>query len=229
MDLVNDADRVQVVYYTDPLCCWSWAFEEQWQRLIKEYSEFFDRTYCMGGLIPDWKTFSDPMNAISRPLQMGPLWYEIQQLTSCEVNDNIWIDDPPSSSYPACIAVKTAGLQSAAAAERYLYLIRKAVMAEGRNIARPEVLAEVAEQLSELYPDFDASLFKRQYNCQEARDAFRNDLNQVKIHKIGRFPTLIFNKSGRGLMITGFRPYDALEKVLLQLINPQPEKNYSEI
>ena len=24
---------LSIEYYTDPLCCWSWAFEPQWRRL----------------------------------------------------------------------------------------------------------------------------------------------------------------------------------------------------
>src|SRR5690242_21305745 len=32
----NEADLLEVIYYTDPLCCWSWAFEPQWRRFLYE-------------------------------------------------------------------------------------------------------------------------------------------------------------------------------------------------
>ena len=59
------------------------------------------------------------------------------------IDDRIWVEDPPTSSYPACIAIKAAELQSAEAADLYLGWLRHAVMTQRRNIARREVLLEV--------------------------------------------------------------------------------------
>jgi len=81
------APPVEVVYYTDPLCCWSWAFEPHWRRLRAEFGAALDCRYRMAGMIADWGSYSDPLNSVSRPLQMGPIWREAQHLAGVLVDD----------------------------------------------------------------------------------------------------------------------------------------------
>ena len=214
--LSRKADRVEIVYYTDPLCCWSWAFEPHWRRLITEYSGQISYRYCMAGMIPDWGKYEDPLNAVNRPVQMGPVWLETKHLTGASFDESIWIKDPPASSYPACIAVKTAGMQSQLAEDIYLQMIRKAVMTEGRNIARPEVLVDLARICGHRFPaDFDVDKFITDFDGEASRQAFREDLAQVRYREIGRFPSLTMIKpGGAGISITGFRPYEVLREAL---------------
>ena len=140
----NRADVVEIVYYTDPLCCWSWAIEPQWRRLQYEYRGHLQLRYCMGGLLPSWKHFSDAANSVSRPAQMGPIWMEATHISGMPIQNTIWITNPPASSYLACIAVKCAGLQSAEAEAQYLRLLREAVMLKGENIDKQSVLIKIA-------------------------------------------------------------------------------------
>ena len=216
----NPTDQVAIVCYTDPLCCWSWGIQPQLQRLIGEYSEHIAIEYCMGGLIPDWTEFSDPLNSIHKPAQMGPMWMQAGHLTGRPIDDMIWISDPPSSSYPACIAVKTAQLQSPEAGKQLLFTLSEAVMANRKNIAKTDVIAEVAEDLSKNQPEvFDFGRFKEEYNGDLSRDAFRQDLQKVKLNKIGRFPTLTISSGNeQGVIITGYRPYDALLEAVRQVV-----------
>ena len=53
---------LEIIYYTDPLCCWSWAFEPQWRRLLFELKDKISYRYCMGGLLPRWKNYNDSVN-----------------------------------------------------------------------------------------------------------------------------------------------------------------------
>lgn len=213
MDLSNhQADRVKIVFYTDPLCCWSWALYPHWQRFIEQFKDHVTYSYCLGGMIPDWTKYDDPFNSVSRPAQMGPIWMEAQHRTGAKINDMIWSqEDPPSSSYPACIAIKTADLQSFEASELYMQAVWKAVMVDALNISKRDVLLQVARGTSLLHPGIlDYDRFVSDYDTIQSRDAFRNDLRQVAYNRIGRFPTLTFTKSGKGLIMTGFRPYEAL-------------------
>ncbi len=173
----------------------------------------------MGGLINDWKSFHDPMNVISRPAQMGPLWMEARHISGMPINDHIWMKDPPGSSYPACIAVKCAELQSAAAGELYLRSLREAVMLHGQNIGKQEILVDVAENLAAQAPlIFDVVRFTEDLNEEAARAAFREDLRNVRYHNISRFPTLTLRRpQQKGVMIVGFRPYDVLQDALKQV------------
>ncbi|GAA0548382.1 DsbA family protein [Chitinophaga japonensis] len=211
--------QLEVVYYTDPLCCWSWAFEPAWQQLLREYEGRISWRYCMGGLLADWKAYHDTMNAVSKPLQMGPLWMQARQVSGQPLNDRIWFLDPPASSYPACLAVKCAGLQSARAEHLYLYYARNAVMAAGRNIAKKAVLLEAAADLETAHPGtLDLQRFEADLQQDAALALFRQDLQEVSYRNITRFPTLVIHSAGKkSVMMTGYRPYEALAQLLAQL------------
>ena len=58
---------VDVIYYTDPLCSWSWAFEPVWRRLRYELGDQLAWRYRMGGMIPDWRHYADPLNDVASP------------------------------------------------------------------------------------------------------------------------------------------------------------------
>jgi len=212
------AALVAIDYFTDPLCSWSWAFEPQWRRLRYEFGEQLTWHYRMGGLLADWETFSDPLNSVANPAQMGLQWHQVRALTGMPFDERIWREDPPASSYPAGLAFKAAELQGADRAERYLRRLREAVMLERRNIARQEVLLALAEELAAAAPRtgaFDAARFRRDLTGGEAMDAFREDLKEAHYRGIGRFPTLILRRvGGRGVMIVGYRPYAVLCEAL---------------
>jgi len=149
---------------------------------------------------------------------MGPVWMEAQHKTGAQINDLIWIENPPASSYPACIAVKTAGLQSSQVSEAYLREIWKAVMVDSLDISKKEILIEIAAALlAGESVDFNFDRFVAEYNNELSREAFRNDLRQISYNKIGRFPTITFTKAGKGLIMTGYRPYEALVEAFGQL------------
>jgi predicted DsbA family dithiol-disulfide isomerase len=216
--LQHQADRIKIVIYTDPLCCWSWALQPHWQRFIKDFHDQVTYTYCMGGMIPDWNKYNDPFSAVSRPAQMGPIWMEVQHRTGATINDLIWIENPPSSSYPACIAVKTAGLQHFEASEIYLQEVWKSVMVDSLDISKKDILLEIGRNLGIARPDvFDFERFVKDYDSEPSREAFRSDLRQVAYNKIGRFPTITFSKAGKGLIMTGYRPYEVLVDAFKQM------------
>jgi putative protein-disulfide isomerase len=215
----HKADRIKIVFYTDPLCCWSWALLPQWQRFIENYENQIDYSYCMAGMIPDWKKFQDPFNSISLPSQMGPLWMEAQHQTGVAINDEIWIKNPPTSSYPACIAVKTAALQGVVSSELMLKSIWQAVMVDSVDISKNDSLMDLAKAVSLRYPDtINFDQFLDDYAKNRGLDSFREDLRQVAYHKVGRFPTLTFTKNGKGFIMTGYRPYEALAEAFNQLL-----------
>jgi len=210
---------VEITFFTDPLCCWSWSFEKPWRKLIDEYGDGIRYRYVMSGMIRDWNSYHDPMNSVSRPLQMGPVWMHASQITHVPMRYSVWHEDPPASSYPACLAVKTAALQSLEAEDIYLLNIRKALMEKGLNIAKPEILLQVAHETQQQFPEkFNALQFQNDWNKEKGKSGFRADLEKTRFHNIGRFPTLTFqNGNETGIMITGYRPYDVLLQAFQQI------------
>jgi putative protein-disulfide isomerase len=214
----KDSKLVSISFYTDPLCCWSWAFDRHWKKFISEFHEEITYEYVMCGLIPDWKTYNDPLNSVSRPIQMGPVWMHASEVTQTPMKHSIWFEDPPFSSYPACIGIKTVELQSASLAEQYLDLLRTRLMNDGINISRHDALFSVAEQM--VTHGLDFSRFQQDWKNGSGVSPFREDLKKARFHNIGRYPTLTFTKpGGDGIMITGYRPYESLKEAYEQIRN----------
>ncbi len=122
------SSRVYVTYYTDPLCSWSWAMEPGWRRLRYAFGDQVQWRYKMGGLVADATEFEDPVNSVHRPAQWAPQWFEVAKKTGIPVDEKLWLDGAPESSYPACVAVKAVQRQGPDRAERYLRRLREAAM-----------------------------------------------------------------------------------------------------
>ena len=176
----------------------------------------------MGGLLPGWNSFRDPLNSINRPAQMGPMWMQAQAISGMPVQHIIWMNQPPASSYLACIAVKAAGIQTTFYGERMLRLIREKIMIEGENTTTENKLLTVAEQLSLQY-DFDKTQFAQDLRNGKGSDLFREDLKEVQFYNIKRFPTFIFRDQVGGKIITGYQSYSMLENHLLEIKNVEPD------
>lgn len=163
----------------------------------------------MCGMIPNWNSYNDAMNSVSKPLQMGPVWMHAGEVTQVQMRYDIWHRDPPSSSFPPCLAVKTAGLQSDRAEDEYLFELRRYMMEEGANISKTQVLFEVAARTESV----DPRKFREDWDRGAGKARFREDLQKARFHGIGRFPTLTFlNEEGKGVMIVGYRPFEVLQQ-----------------
>jgi predicted DsbA family dithiol-disulfide isomerase len=173
-------------------------------------------------MIPSWQSYNDPLNSVSKPLQMGPVWMHASQVTGVKMNYAIWHQDPPASSYPSCIAVKCAGLQSSASEELFLHTLREAVMVKGLNISKKQILFNIAEELGTAYPKvFNANTFFSDWDTEEPNRAFRRDLQLSSYYKVGRYPTLTLKRRDqkKGVMVVGYRPYDVLNEAF-KLVAP---------
>jgi putative protein-disulfide isomerase len=213
---MEQAENVMdITIFTDPLCCWSWAFEPQLQQLKTALGGQAKWDYRMGGLLPSWDNFHDNINAVSRPIQMAPLWAHAGEVANKPIHHRIWINDPPASSYPACIAVKCAQLQSPQAGESMLYLLREACMTDGKNIAKQEIIFDVAQKLLVANNNFDLALFEDDYFSDKGMEAFRSDLQLVSYYRINRFPALVIRKEpSKSIVISGYRHFGEILKII---------------
>lgn len=219
--LDQNGGRLNIIYFTDPLCCWSYVLEPVWRQLRDALGPDLTYSYCMGGMLSSWNDYHDTVNAVARPIQMGPVWLHAKHISGTYINDRLWFTDPPASSYPACVAVKCAGMQSAAAEELYLHKLREAALVRGKNIARKEVLLEVAiEVQDELRSTFSYELFTKQLTSTKVSDLFKKDLELVRSCGISRFPSLFIRVKGgkQSVILTGNRPYDAIMSTIEKLI-----------
>ncbi|UII31431.1 DsbA family protein [Fulvivirga ulvae] len=216
---MDNTKKIKIEYYTDPLCCWSWSFEPQWRKLRYEYSDSISWKYVMGGMLTDWTTYNDTVNSISKPSQMGPLWKEARHVSGMPINDKIWVEHPPRSSYPACLAVKAAELQGLTAGDRLLRKIREAVMLRMMDVSDKQVLLQVALELREEYPDaLNYTQFERDISSKRSINLLKADLRKVRSCGISRYPSLVFRKKGKKkIIVTGYRPYHELVETIYKI------------
>jgi len=208
---------VEISFYTDPLCCWSWVMQPQWKKLLEEFGDSLHVTYKMVGLLPSWSNFNDSTNSIRKPIQMGPEWMHARETSGVYIDDSIWITDPPASSFPACIAVKCVELQSREMAAVYLSLLQEAVMTKRLNITHTEVLLQQADDLNRRSPDFNLFKFREDLFGETGKEAFRKDWQEVKYRNITRYPTLVFRAPGHNpVLVTGLQSYDSLKDNVLK-------------
>ncbi|NJW53301.1 DsbA family protein [Salinimicrobium sp. CDJ15-91] len=224
-------ENYRIEYFTDPLCCWSWAFEPQLRKLRFLLKDRLEITYVMGGLLRDWKSFNDQMNDIARPAQVGPLWMQAKNMSGQPIEENIWISDPVDTSYLACMAVKAAALQSKVAEEAMLRKLREAVMIQKKNIGEVAVILIIAGEL-EKEGILKKGKFKDDLFGDKVSELFKKDLDRTKASGITRFPSLLITYSGKTYQITGYRPFKELKKTFslldpeLDLDIPINEENY---
>jgi putative protein-disulfide isomerase len=206
-----------ITYFTDPLCCWSWPYDSELLKFRAKFSGKIQFKFCMGGLIPSWENFIDEINSVTKPAQMGPLWMHVSRILEVQINTLVWVKDPPFSSFPPCIAVKCAELQSTFFCEKYLNLLREAIMIRGINISHKHVLLNIASELSEQFPLFDAKKFETDFTGDTGINLFKKDIQKVKQYNILRFPSLLFQQENKKpMLIPGYRKFEFLEKQFLQ-------------
>lgn len=207
---------VKIIYYTDPICSSCWGIEPQLRKLKLEYGDYFEIDYRMGGLLPDWSYNS---GGISKPSDVAHHWDEASLYYEMPIDGNVWIEDPLDSSYPSCIAMKAAQIQSKEKAVKFMRVLREELYLNKKNIAKWENIAEAAKIV-----DLDVPKLKADYEG-DAKKLFQEDLNLAKTLGVRGFPTLFLaDADNNQLTVYGSKPYAAYENALLALFPDAKKK-----
>lgn len=154
---------VDVYYYTDPACPWSWALEPALRRLLSDLGEALDVHYVMAGMA---REFGDPGERVRDHVEAG-------LISGMPVDPRIWWHGAPRSSYPACIAVKAAAEQGDPGP--YLRRLREAVLTGRRRLDTSEALMDEARAL----PGLDLERFEIDLGSHALLEAFGLDLERA--------------------------------------------------
>ena len=195
---------VQALYYTDPLCPWSWALEPTLRRLQWELGQELRLTYVMSGM----------GNELQDPAQAALQALEASQASGMPVDVRLWLRDPPTSSHPACIAVEAAGEQGDPGP--YLRRLREAVMCRQHKLEGAEELTAEARAT----PDLDLERFKLDIGSSAILEKLGADLERARSvssrhHSSGpdrvKLPSLEFRgPDGEAHGVYGYSDYPAL-------------------
>jgi putative protein-disulfide isomerase len=153
-----------VTYYTDPACPYSWAAEPALRRLQVEFAEGLSITYVMGGLAREFR----------RPLETMRHVMDAAAESGMPTDPRLWLDSPPTSSYPACQAVKAAAEQRLDGP--YLRVVREGLMVDRLKLDTADALIDAARRV----PGMDVERFAIDLRSHAIVEAFGADLERTR-------------------------------------------------
>jgi predicted DsbA family dithiol-disulfide isomerase len=215
---VNKNKPIQVKYFTDPICSTCWIIQPLLRKLKLEYDEYVNIEYRMDGLLKSWADYKKKKDVIQTPLDAAKHWEEVCILHEMPIDGDVWIQDPPHSSYPPSIAFKAAQLQNTELAIHFLRRIKEMIFLEKKNIIHWYFLENAALEVG-----LDVVRLKR--DCEnKAKIKFKEDLKLTSDLGIDYFPTLIFeDKSGKQIVLRGCKEFSEIEHVILEIL-PDAQK-----
>jgi putative protein-disulfide isomerase len=186
-----------VTYYTDPACPYSWAAEPALRRLQVEFAEGLTITYVMGGLAREFR----------RPLETMRHVMDAAAESGMPTDPRLWLDAPPTSSYPACQAVKAAAEQNLDGP--YLRVVREGLMVDRLKLDTADALIDAARRV----PGMDVERFAIDLRSHAIVEAFGADLDEARALDPERFTLPTFEIGSQVLF--GAQGYEALREAAL--------------
>lgn len=151
-------EMIDVVYFTDPLCPWCWSAEPRLRRLEAEFGDQVRMRYVVVGLAKE----------IDAAHELRELLDAVEE-SGMPADPRVWIEGPPRSSYPACMATKAAAEQGLDGP--YLRRLRLGVMTRRERADNAEALLAAARDVAGL----DVARFEIDLRSNAIVEAFGAD------------------------------------------------------
>ena len=176
-------DGLHFIYFADPMCSWCWGFSPTVGTLRRSFGDVLPIRLVMGGLRPGTTA---PMPEEARRNLVGH-WKEIADLTGQPFSEDliandgfIYDTDPPAR------AVVLARRKSNDVAIDYLARVQAAFYAEGRDVTKFAVLADIAVEFG-----FDRDAFLAELDEEALKNETWRDYAVSQRAGVTGFPTLI--------------------------------------
>ena len=192
------------------MCSWCYGFGPQLSRLLDAHpGTLLD--VVMGGL----RAYNrEPMSEAFRQMLRGH-WDHVAQASGLPVNPAVLDNEEfVYDTEPACRAVITGRKLEPSLTLPLLKALQHAFYAEGRDITRARVQAEVAASCGYVHSDF-----LRDLESEEMRQETRGDFTTAQRLGVGGFPTLVLSHQDELYLITsGYASAGVLEERIDEIV-----------
>lgn len=194
------AHLAEVIFVGDPMCSWCYGFGPELSKLRAELKGV-PFSMIMGGL-RDGELFDEA----KLKNHLG-YWQAVHEATGLPFDATALSQKNFNyTTEPACRAVVT--VRSLESSKEYLAYaaLQKAFYAEGRDITREEVIADVIASIG-----LDIMAFSEMFRSDAMKKAAAADKQKARTYGVSSFPTLIvIDKQGHLSQIRGYKKYEEL-------------------
>ena len=206
-----------LIYIADPMCSWCYGFGPELSRLLEGLPDV-PLNIVVGGLRAHNKQVMD--EALRTTLLSH--WQQVHDASGLPFSDEGL--SAPGFIYdtePACRAVVAARSLAPEATLKVFHAIQHAFYAEGLDVTRGDVLAQVASAaLTAAGAPIDAERFHAGWADEAVIAATEADFKQSKQWGISGFPSLVLERGGKLDLITaGFIRTEALVERMQEIID----------
>lgn len=172
---------IDIIHFADPFCWWSWGLEPILHRLMEVYGDQVAVTYRMGGMadkIELWRrTYS-----VTDDKALQAWINKSVSATGMPLDTDFVTKSAAQSSWPACVAVKAAELQSKALAAKLFRRLMEAIQLRAENVSAEEVYLAEAEKIG-----LDPTQLRKDISSGSAARSFAQDREEMNVN----FATLV--------------------------------------
>jgi len=205
---MNPNNPARLIYLMDPMCSWCWGFAPVFEALAKQAQAAGVPVYLVAGGLRARQ--QEPVDAALCDYILGH-WREVQKHSGQPFNFGGALQEGfVYDTAPACRALVCAKTLDNARTLPLVVRMQQAFYVEGRDIVKPQVLVELAEEVG-----FKRSTFAKSYDSDETEQALLADFAFAQNLGISGFPTVLAERGGSlALLTNGFAPLEALVPLL---------------
>lgn len=208
-----ETEKVQVYYFTDPICSHCYTLEPVIKKFREVYSDYINFNIVLGGLLENWDDFIKNNNEFNHAKDIYQHWQEVSKNTRMPIDGSIWLKKPIKSSYPASKVYQIIEQDDQLKAEQFLRLSRIYCIAFNKDISNDKTLIEIVNLIGLNGED----IVKGHMN-NLGEELLEQDLYTKNRFGIKGFPTtVIVNSLNRGFKIVGSRNFSVYENALNKL------------
>ena len=205
--------ELHAIYFADPMCSWCWGFAPTISAIRDEYGERLPVRLVMGGLRP----FTDqPMTAAAKD-DVKNHWQHVHDASGQPFDFSFFGKEGfVYDTDPAARAVVAVRRSDRSLEFSFFERIQRAFYAEGLDVTKPEVLADLAGKLG-----LDRNTFLEQLQSEGVQHETRNDYATSQRAGIRGFPTVLVGPNDEGahiLLNHGYRGPSELMPILGEVL-----------